>query len=192
MDERFTKQIAFLIEIDKIKNIIRRTKLFSSDRRENDAEHSWHLAMMVLILSEYSHRNIDILKVLKMVLIHDIVEIDAGDILFYNKNAAVKDKEIAAAERIFGLLPEEQKREYISLWAEFEEKKTPEAAFAAAVDRLEPILQNYLAEKSVWAENNISAERLLEANRHIGNGSEKLWEYAEGLILECRENGLIS
>lgn len=193
MDERLRKQIEFIVEVDKIKSIFRKTKLFDQSRYENDAEHSWHLAVMVIILSEYSNKPIDLLKVLKMVLIHDIVEIDAGDYIVYTQQTDEKDlKENAAAERIFGILPDDQKHEFINIWREFEERNTPEAKFAVAIDRLEPVMQNYFTEALAWRENKISADQILKVNQRIEKGSEKLWEYAESLINECIDNGLIS
>jgi putative hydrolase of HD superfamily len=193
MDERFRKQIDFIIEIDKIKSIFRKSKLFDNSRFENDAEHSWHLAIMAILLSEYSNEPVDLLKVMKMVLIHDIVEIDAGDTIIYSRdNTKTDDKEILAANRIFGLLPEDQKQEMIGIWQEFEEKKSPEAKFAGAIDRLEPIMQNYYTEAYAWKTNNIPAEKILSVNNSkIKNGSDKLWDYAKSLIDECVDKGLI-
>ena len=193
MIEKFKKQIEFIIEIDKIKSIFRKTKLFDKSRHENDAEHSWHLAIMAIILSEYSNKPIDVFKVLKMVLIHDIVEIDSGDYIVYTQQTAEKEsKEKAAAERIFGILPLEQEAEFKSLWEEFEERSTPEAKFAAAIDRLEPVMQNYYTDADAWRENKISADQILRVNQRIERGSEKLWVYAKGLIDECIDKGLIS
>ena len=142
--DNLLKQIAFIKEIDKLKYIQRKTKLFNSNRHENDAEHSWHLAMMTLVLAEHSDKTIDVLKVLKMVLIHDIVEIDAGDIFLYDstKNHTNSEEELIAAKRIFGLLPECQAEEFIAIWEEFEKGDTDEAKFAKSIDRFEPLLQN--------------------------------------------------
>jgi len=136
------KQIEFIKEIDKIKYIQRRTKLFNSNRHENDAEHSWHLAIMAIVLSEYANHKIDLLKVIKMVLIHDIVEIDAGDTFIYDKvkNHSNTDEELVATKRIFGLLPQKQAEEFIQIWIEFEEGVSNEAKFAKSMDRLEPLL----------------------------------------------------
>src|SRR6478735_4854865 len=138
------RQINFIKEIDKVKYIQRKTKLFNSDRNENDAEHSWHLAMMTIVLAEHSNTPVDVLKVLKMVLIHDIVEIDAGDTFIYDtaKNHTNTEQELIAAKRIFGLLPKEQAEEFIAIWQEFEDCITDEAKFARAMDRFEPLLQN--------------------------------------------------
>jgi len=155
--EDLLKQIEFIKEIDKIKYIQRRTKLINSNRCENDAEHSWHLAMMTLILAEHSNEPIDVLKVIKMVLIHDIVEIDAGDTFIYDtqKNHTNTANELEAAKRIFGILPTKQRDELIDLWMEFEEGKTVDAKFAKAMDRLEPLLQNASNSGGTWAEYNV-------------------------------------
>ncbi|MFW6029826.1 MAG: HD domain-containing protein [Halanaerobiales bacterium] len=192
MDKRLKKQIEFLVEIDKIKEIFRHTKLFEGSRYENDAEHSWHLALMAIILSEYSNQEIDISKVLKMVLIHDIVEIDAGDYILYTDKIDEKaEKEEKAARRIFGILPKEQSEELLELWLEFERKETAEARFATSLDRLEPLMQNYYTEGYAWKKNNINSQKIFKANKHIADGSEKLWQHAKAMIEECIEKGLI-
>jgi putative hydrolase of HD superfamily len=191
MDERFKQQIGFIYEIDRIKSILRKTKLFDSSRQENDAEHSWHLALMVIVLSEYSNVKLDLAKTVKMVLIHDIPEIYTGDTIVYAKKSGLQLEDIESAKKIFGLLPDEQRDEFVSLWTEFEEKETAEAKFAAAIDRLEPVMQNYFTEAYVWKTNNISHSRIIGVNAHIANGSEKLWEYAKTLIDECVNKGLI-
>jgi len=193
LSERLKRQIEFILEVDKVKSIFRKTKLFDKSRHENDAEHSWHLGLMAIILLEYSNIPIDALKVLKMVLIHDIVEIDSGDYIVYTEQTAEKElKEKAAAERIFGMLPAEQKAEFISIWKEFEQRSTPEAKFATALDRLEPVMQNYYTEADAWRDNKISADQILAVNERIEMGSMKLWEYAKDLIDECIDKGLIS
>jgi putative hydrolases of HD superfamily len=192
MIERFKKQIAFIVEIDKIKSILRKTKLFDHSRYENDSEHSWHLAVMAVILSEDSNTPVDPLKVMKMVLVHDIVEIDAGDVLVYSKDEKdTSTKEDKAAKRIFGLLPDDQRDELSGLWREFEEKKTPESKFAFAIDRLEPVMQNFFNDAQAWKENNVPAEKVLEVNEKIHHGSERLWSYAKSLIEECIGKGFI-
>lgn len=193
-DKKLQQQIEFIIEIDKLKSIFRRTKILDSSRYENDAEHSWHFAMMALILKEHANdTNIDVLKVIKMGLIHDIVEIDAGDTLIYHEHLKeIKcQKEKAAAERIFGLLPTEQRDEMISLWEEFEKQETAEAKYAAALDRLGPVLLNYHTQGQAWRENNVPAENVLEINKRIVNGSKKLWEYAKSLIDDAIAKGYI-
>lgn len=192
MNERFLKQIEFIIEVDKIKHIFRKTRLFDDSRYENDAEHSWHLCMMVMILNEYSNEKFDILKVLKMVIIHDIVEIDAGDYIVYtDKQDEKREKELAGAKRIFGLLPDDQYHEMFNLWQEFEAKETNEAKFTAAVDRLEPLMQNYQTKAVSWKKHDIKGNRVLGVNKQIDNGSNYLWEYAKSMIDECINLGLI-
>ncbi len=192
MNEKLKKQIDFIIEIDKIKSIIRKTKLFDGSRYENDAEHSWHICMMALILHEYSNERIDLLKVLKMLLIHDLVEIDAGDYLVYtDKNAEKNEKEKKAAERIFSLLPDEQKNEFMLLWKEFEFKETAEAKFAFALDRLEPVMQNYCNNGAAWIEHNIKYEKIVNTNSKIEDGSSDLWQYAKSIIDEIKNSGVI-
>lgn len=187
------KQIAFIKEIDKIKYIQRRSKLFNSDRRENDAEHSWHLAMMAIVLAEHSENPIDLLKVLKMVLIHDIVEIDAGDTFVYDttKNHLNTDEELIAAKRIFGLLPKEQAEELIAIWEEFEEGETDEAKFAKSMDRFEPLLQDATNDGGTWMEYNVPYQNVYDMNKVIKNGSTTIWNYAKNLIDESVEKGFL-
>ncbi len=193
MNERLRKQLEFIIEIDKIKQIIRQTKLFDGSRRENDAEHAWHLALMAMVLQEYANEKIDLLRVMKMVLIHDLVEIDAGDIPVYNTEmrAANEQKEKDAAKRIFGLLPQEQGNELLELWEEFEAKSTPEAKFAAALDRMEPVMQNYFTEGFVWKKFDVDSMKVTSVNKRIANGSEALWSYVEGIINDSVEKGYL-
>lgn len=191
--EDLLKQIEFIKEIDKLKYIQRKTKLFNSDRNENDAEHSWHLAMMALVLTQHSNAPIDLLKVIKMVLIHDIVEIDAGDVFLYDtvKNHINTDQEILAAERIFGLLPKAQADEFITIWKEFETAETPEAKFARSMDRLEPLLQNISNKGGTWKEFGIDYSKVYEKKQVIKNGSAVIWKYAEKLIDDCVEEGIL-
>lgn len=191
--DNILKQIDFIKEIDKLKYIQRRTKLFNSDRHENDAEHSWHLAMMTIVLAEHSDMPIDVLKVLKMVLIHDIVEIDAGDTFIYDtvKNHTNSDEELIAAKRIFGLLPAEQADEFIAIWMEFEEGMTDEAKFARAMDRFEPLLQNTSNNGGTWAEFNVPYQKVYDKKKAIKKGSASLWCYAENLINESVEKGIL-
>jgi len=186
-------QIAFIKEIDKVKYIQRKTKLFNSDRCENDAEHSWHLALMAIVLAEHSNEPIDVLKVVKMVLIHDIVEIDSGDVFMYDtvKNHDNTDEERLAANRIFGLLPEKQAEELIAIWEEFEAGETNEAKFARSMDRLEPLLQNTSNDGGTWKEFGVKYDKVYEKKSVIKNGSESLWNYAEGLINESVEKGIL-
>lgn len=191
--DKLLKQISFIKEIDKLKYIQRKTKLFNSNRPENDAEHSWHLAMMTIVLAEHSDKPIDVLKVLKMVLIHDIVEIDAGDTFIYDttKNHTNTDEELIAAERIFGLLPTEQKEEFITLWKEFEDSITNEAKFARSMDRFEPLLQNTSNNGGTWAEFNVPYQKVYDKKIVIKDGSTEIWNYAEHLINESVEKGIL-
>lgn len=191
--DNLVKQVSFIKEIDKLKYIQRKTKLFNSDRHENDAEHSWHLAMMTIVLAEHSDQQIDILKVLKMVLIHDIVEIDAGDIFLYDtsKNHNNTKQERIAAKRIFGLLPAEQAEEFIAIWDEFEEGITDEAKFAKSMDRFEPLLQNTSNNGGTWAEFNVPYQKVYEKKKVIKEGSTAIWSYAENLINESVDKGIL-
>ncbi len=188
--ERFLRQIAFLIEIDRVKTIFRKTRLLSDKRYENDAEHGWHMSLMALILWEHSNQQVDISKVVKMALIHDLVEIDAGDTFLYAEDQ--KDKtanERKCAERIFGLLPEDQRDEYLELWEEFEAKETAEALFAGALDRLGPVMQNYYDGGHAWKMHNVTADKVLKVNSQIKKGSEEIWNYAKTLIEKVVERG---
>lgn len=193
LTERLKKQIEFIIEVDKIKHIFRKTKVFNKSRFENDAEHAWHLAVIALVMNEYSNEKIDVSKVIKMVLIHDIVEIDAGDVIVYDTQmrALAAEKENIAAERIFGILPDEQKEEFIGLWREFEEKRTPESKFAAAIDRFEPILQNQLTEYYTWKEHDVTLDMLHDKNKHIQDGSKVIWDVVESIFTEAKNKGII-
>ncbi|MGQ7946258.1 HD domain-containing protein [Flavobacterium sp. WC2509] len=187
------QQINFIKEIDKVKYIQRKTKLFNSDRNENDAEHSWHLAMMTIVLAEHSDVPVDILKVLKMVLIHDIVEIDAGDTFLYDttKSHSNTDEERIAANRIFGMLPKEQADEFISIWEEFEDGQTNEAKFAKSMDRFEPLLQNISNNGGTWKEFGVSYDKVYEKKKAIKEGSSSIWNYAENLLNEGVKKGFL-
>ncbi|WP_421894462.1 HD domain-containing protein [Marinoscillum sp.] len=189
--DRLTQQLAFIREIDKLKYIQRKTRLFNSQRHENDAEHSWHLAMMAMVLAEHASAPVDLFKVMKMLLIHDIVEIDAGDTFLYDttQNHVNTEAELAAAKRIFGLLPKEQMRDFIATWEEFEAGETDEARFAKALDRLEPIMQNASNQGGTWAEFDVTLDRVLEKVQGIRKGSDTLWAYTEALLRENVENG---
>lgn len=175
----FEKQIAFIMELDKMKQIVRQNYLSDGSRKENDAEHSWHLAVMACVLAEHSNEKIDVLKTLKMLLVHDIVEIDAGDSYAYDPAANVdkRERELKAAERIFGLLPEEQEKEYRGLWDEFEEMQTPESKFANTIDKLHPFLLNAASGGKSWKEHGVRKSQILERNKRTAEGSEKLWQY---------------
>lgn len=186
--------MAFLVEADKVKNIIRRTQTIYSERRENDAEHMWHLSLMAITLSEYAAEPVDLLRVLKMLLIHDLVEIDAGDTFAYD-TVGLETKaarEILAAERIFGLLPEDMAQEFRLLWEEFELRETPEAKFASALDRFGGLMPNYHNKGGAWREMQVSVDRIKSRNRPIGEGAPAVWEYAEALIDEAEKQGWIT
>jgi len=192
--ERLQRQIEFTVEIDKIKNIVRYTrKIADPDNYENDAEHSWHLAVMALFLKEHANEEVNITRVLKMVLIHDLVEIDAGDTFAYDYEGMKdkKEREEKAAQRIFSILPDDQHDEFTKLWREFEERETPEAKFATALDRLQPLIHNYFTDGQAWLDHEISADQVIERNEHIRCGSEKLWEYAESIIEDSVEKGYL-
>jgi putative hydrolase of HD superfamily len=191
---RLQQQIQFIREIDNLKHILRRTRLFNNSRFENDAEHSWHLAVMAIALSEYSNEPIDLNRVIKMVLIHDLAEIDAGDTFLYDdiRNSSTVQKEAEGAERIFGLLPKEQRDEFIKIWQEFEKRETPESKFAAAIDRLEPLLQNYFTQGYTWKQHNIHKAQVVNKNEPIiSKGSSVLWEFARELIEKATSKGYL-
>ncbi|MFN8248067.1 MAG: HD domain-containing protein [Ferruginibacter sp.] len=193
IDARLIKQIAFIHEIDKLKYIQRKTRLFNSTRTENDAEHSWHLAMMTIVLAEHSNVPLDVLKVMKMVLIHDVVEIDAGDVFLYDtkRSHSNTEAERAAAERIFGMLPAEQEAELKALWEEFEEGKTSEAKFARAMDRLEPLLQNVSNDGGTWREHNVDYSDVYKTQVVIRDGSETIWKHAEPMLEDVFKKGFL-
>lgn len=191
-DDRLAQQIRFVVEIDKLKQVFRQTWLTDQSRRENDAEHSWHLAVMALLLSEYAReQDIDLLLVLKMVLVHDLVEIDAGDTFVYDEEAArdKSEREERAADRIFGMLPADQAEELRSIWDEFEARRTPEARFAAALDRLQPILHNYHTQGKAWQAHGIVSSQVVSCNQHMAEGAPSLWDFAQQLIKDAVEKG---
>ncbi len=178
--ERIEKQISFIREIDREKWIGRQTYLSDGKRKENDAEHAWHMAIMTILLSEYANERIDVLKTVTMLLIHDIVEIDAGDTYAYNEEAkkTQKDREQKAAERIYGLLPSDQGERLKALWEEFEACETPEARFARCMDNLQPMMLNAATDGKAWVEHQVELSQILGRNKNTHTGSEKLWEYA--------------
>jgi len=190
-NRRLNQQIQFIVEIDKLKGILRRSYLVGGERRENSAEHSWHLATMAMVLAEYGDEDIDLLRVLNMLLIHDIVEIDAGDTFCYDDEGALdkRDREGQAADRIFGLLPDDQESELHRLWEEYEARNTPESRFANALDRLVPLLLSYHAEGKTWQEHGVSSGRVLARNAHIADGSPELWRFARTMIEDAVARG---
>ena len=191
MDERLKKQVDFILEIDKEKNILRQTHLSGHGRRENDSEHAWHMAIMAYLLRDYSNEPVDITKVMLMCLIHDIVEIDAGDTYAYDAEGlkTQKAREDAAKERIFSLLPEDQKKELVALFDEFEDFSTPESKFAHAMDNLQPLLLNNSNGGGDWREHGVSAEQVYGRQRKTALGSEKLYEVTDHIIQEHIEKG---
>lgn len=190
---RLDKQIAFVLEIDKIKHIFRQNFVVDGSRRENDAEHSWHLALMAIVLGEYSALPIDLGRVIKMVLLHDLVEIDAGDTFCYDTKAGIdkSERELAAAKRLYGLLPNEQGEELMALWLEFEERQTPEAKFAACLDRLQPFLNNFHTEGGTWQIHDVTSAQVRERMAAIGESAPVLGEYVAKLIEEAIAQGIL-
>ncbi len=186
MNERLRRQIAFLKEIDKLKEVLRRTRIVSGARYENDAEHSWHFAMMALVLAEYAEESIDLFKVVKMALLHDLVEIDAGDTFAFDEQARQDqyERESRAEDRIFAILPPDQAHEYRALWEEFCAQETPEARFAVAIDRLAGVLANSCNHGGAWREFQVPIEKVLAHDRAIERASPRLWEVAKAMILE--------
>ena len=193
MDERLKKQLAFALEIDKEKNIFRQTHLSGHGRNENDAEHAWHMAIMAYVLREYSNEKIDVAKVMLMCLIHDIVEIDAGDTYAYDaENLKTQTaRENAAKERIFSLLPDEQKEELIALFDEFEAFETPESKFAHAMDNLQPLMLNNSNGGADWKEHEVTAQKVYGRQSKTRLGSETLFEVVDSIIQQNIANGQI-
>ena len=192
--DRFGQQIEFILEVDKLKNILRKTILMDRSRRENSAEHSWHIALTVLILSEYAKdSDVDFFRVMKILLVHDLIEIDAGDTYCYDdqgrKNQARREKK--AADRIFNLLPADQAATLRELWDEFEERKTPESRFANTLDRLQPFLHNYFTGGQTWQENNIKSAQVKSRMRPVDDGAPVLWNYVSSLIDDGVKKGFL-
>lgn len=192
--EKLKKQMNFLIEIDKLKNIFRQSLISDKSRNENDAEHSWHLAMYATILEEYAPKGTDISKVVKMALIHDIIEIYAGDTFLYDEELtkSKEKREKAAAEKIYAILPEQQGKEIKALWEEFEEKKTKEAVFCATIDRIQPIILNYLTEGGTWKKHNVKKDMVLKKGYLIFEmADERLKQYVLDIIDESVKRGYL-
>ena len=179
--ERIEKQFEFLKEIDKEKNIFRQTYLADGMRKENDAEHAWHMALSVMVLSEYANEDIDVLKTMKIVLIHDLIEIYAGDTYAYDSkgNESKRGRELAAADRLFNILPKDQAEEFRALWDEFEENITPEARFANTMDKIQPLMLNNASDGRSWEEHGVHASQVYGRNEKTHLGSEELWKYAD-------------
>ncbi len=192
---RLAQQIQFIVEIDKLKQVLRQTLLMDESRQENSAEHSWHLAMMAILLAEYApSSDVDVLHVIKMLLVHDLVEIDAGDTFCYDvsSNQTKAAREAQAATRLFGMLPEEQGAELRTLWEEFEARETTTARFAAALDRLQPLLHNQQTKGGTWRIHGITREQVLWRMYPIKEGAPDLWSFVQKVIEDCVVAGYLS
>ena len=184
----------FIVELDKMKSILRQTSLINEDRREDDAQHSWHISLMAMLLAEYSNEKVDVLKVIKMLLTHDLVEIYAGDTFCYDEvgNSDKREREIAAAEKIFGMLDEDKGKELRALWDEFEEMKTPEALFAASMDRLQPMLNNYHNGGGTWKKFDVAKSNIYKRIGPVKDSSDELWNYVEYMLEDAHKKGFIN
>ena len=192
--DRFLQQLQFIAEIDQLKLILRQTLLIDQSRRENSAEHSWHLAIMAILLEEYAPEPVDMRRVIHMVLIHDIVEIDAGDVFCYDVqgNVGKEDREREAANRIFGLLPPDQAQSFRQAWDEFEERQSPEAKFTAALDRIQPFWHNLQTEGGTWKAHQISPEQVFQRMAPVKEGTPELWAWVEEAIAQAVDDELIA
>lgn len=192
--DRLNQQISFIREIDRLKAITRRSLLFSKERYENSAEHSWHIAILSMVLAEYAVEKIDTMRVVRMLLIHDIVEIDAGDVFLYDEvgraEKAVKEEE--AFDRIFGLLPDDQQLYFRKHWDEFENGDSAEARFARSMDRIMPLLHNVYTEGDAWKKHRVKPEQVYQVNSVIEQGSPRLWEFVRALIDDCVARGFFN
>lgn len=190
-EERLKKQMDFLLEADKLKFITRQTYLSDGKRKENDGEHSWHLALMAVLLSEYSNEKVDLVKVITMVLIHDIVEIDAGDTYAYDAvgNQSKREREVKAADRIFNILPEDQAKKFRQLWEEFEAYEMPEAKFAHVCDNVQPLMLNDATDGLAWREHDVKKSQVLQRNSRTGEGSQVMMEYINKILDKNVESG---
>jgi putative hydrolase of HD superfamily len=193
MDNRILKDMEFIVELDRMKTILRQTSLITEDRREDDAQHSWHIAVMTMVLSDYSNEDIDVNKVIKMLLIHDLVELYAGDTFCYDQegNKDKREREVRAAEKIFGMLQPEKGKEFRSLWDEFEEMETPEALFAASMDRLQPMLNNYYNGGGTWKKHGVAQKDIYKRISPVKDSSDRLWEFVEHMLEDAYNRGLI-
>ncbi len=190
---RLAQQMQFVIEIDKLKQVLRQTLLMNGSRRENSAEHSWHIALMAIVLAEYAPAPIDLMHVIKLLLLHDLVEIDAGDTFCYDDqgNESKADRETQAADRLFGLLPADQAVTFRQLWDEFEAQTTPAARFAAALDRLQPLLNNQQTGGHTWQLHDITSDRVLQRMAPIQTGAPELWSAVQQIIEDCIAAGYL-
>lgn len=194
MNEKLKQQLYFLSEIDKMKNVLRQTMLIDKSREETDAEHSWHFALMALTLFEYAGiEKIDINRVIRMALVHDLVEIYAGDTFAYDVsgNEHKEEREKAAADKLYSILPREQAEEYRSLWEEFDRMETPDAIYASAVDRLQPFLSNYLTDGHTWVKHGVSVDQVYKRMEPIKKALPELWEFVEYVVNDSCSKGYI-
>lgn len=191
--ERLLQQFQFVAEIDKLKTVLRQSYIMNAGRRENSAEHSWHLAVMAMVLAEHADEEVDLCRALRMLLLHDIVEIDAGDTYCYDEQAALDkaEREHRAADRIFGMLPEDQASALREFWDEYEAQVTPEARFAMALDRLMPLLHSYCTEGKSWREHGISRDQVLAHNACIGDSSGRLWQSVTRILDDAVAKGYL-
>lgn len=192
--DKLKRDIDFIIELDKMKSILRQNSLIDGSRKENDAEHSWHISVMAMVLHEYSNLPIDLCKVIKMLLIHDLVEIYAGDTFCYDEegNETKEERELKAADKLFNMLDEDKGKELRSLWAEFEERKTNEAIFAAAMDRLQPLFSNYYNEGGTWKKFNVNKEAVYKRIEPIKEASDEIWKLVTNMIEDAIRKGYIA
>ena len=191
--QRLQRQMVFLLELDKLKSVFRRNHLADGSRLENDAEHSWYFAVAAMVLAEHAAERIDLTRVLRMALVHDVVEIDAGDTFIYDGAAkqGQAEREASAATRLFGLLPEDQAQELLTLWREFEEGATPESRYARAIDRIAAVVLNYASQGKTWKQHRIPKRQILAINERIAAGSPALWSYVRELIEDAARRGFI-
>ncbi|WP_394243231.1 HD domain-containing protein [Vibrio astriarenae] len=192
MSQRLEKQLALLMELDQLKSVLRRTRVKSADGRlENSAEHSWHVALMAVLFEEHANEPVDLSRVIKMLLLHDIVEIDAGDTFVYDAVASLEQeqKELECAQRLFGMLPEEQGEELFAIWREFEAAKSADAKYAKALDRIIPMLLNHHNQGQSWKEHGVHKEQVLKVNRRIEDGSQALWDKAQQIVENAVSEG---
>ena len=193
--ERFKKMVEFILEADKLKNILRQTPLVDGSRRENSAEHSWHIALMVPLLAEYTDDDdVDCFRVMQMLLVHDLVEIDAGDTYCYDEQGRhdKRQREEKAAGRIFSILPPDLGRALRALWDEFEERKSPESRFANTLDRLQPLLHNYFTRGQSWRQHGVKSSQVVLRMRPVKDSSEQLWQYAVDMIEDAVKKGYLA
>lgn len=192
--DRLEKQLNFIVEIDKLKSVFRQTLLIDESRRENDAEHSWHMAAAALVLYDYADQTqVNLARVLKMALVHDLVEIHAGDTFAFDlkANEGKQERENQAAEKLFGLLPDDQNEELRSLWREFDEMQTPDASFAGAIDRLMPFIHNYMTHGHTWRLANVTKSQVYSRVGAVKSAAPRVWDFVERVIAESVENGYI-